>query len=117
MNSEHQVTSLEPSKRLRVLGVPQDSYFCWDKIKYGEYTIMKSPAVPEIRDCFSAYTVAELGEMLPAFYATRRISDSPERWEAFRTFATKASAHEEQADTEADARAAMLIYLLENKLI
>lgn len=65
MKLENQVASLEISKRLKELGVKQESLFAWLPItnteEYGlfyEWHISKDEPI-------SAFTVAELGEMLP----------------------------------------------------
>ena len=133
MKPDQQVCSLEPAKRLKELGIKQDSYFAWvedqDTIGAGgelggtgEFYLTQKQSFQE---GFSAFTVAELGEMLP-----RRIKGKASDY----TLAIKHNAvggwlvfYEEHdgdttmerrfADTEADARAKMLIYLLENKLI
>lgn len=59
---------------------------------------------------FSAFTVAELGEMLPGNIQSIRENGE---WLVYEP--SKLPGH--KATTEADARALMAIYLLENKLI
>jgi hypothetical protein len=115
MELEKQVVSLELAKRLKELGVKQESQFFWSYNDTGfavEYrAFVKNRNGAEL-ECYSAFTVAELGEMLPVGYYSRHgangyscgTNKSPQH------FTTK-------ADTEADARAKMLVYLLENKLI
>lgn len=62
VNSENQVCSLELSKRLKELGVKQESLFCWT-------TNLDLEFLPtNIRNndiCIAAFTAAELGEILP----------------------------------------------------
>ncbi len=112
MKLEDQVCSLEFSKRLKELGVKQDSlfYFFKDRIYYrGDL------AVPDNK-IISAFTVAELGEMLPKNMPSLGSNDESgwymhvfkpiEKW--IKMYPCK---------TEANARAKMLIYLLENNLI
>lgn len=74
MRLEDQVVSLELAKRLKELGVKQESYFGWS-----EYEEFDTPSRKQIRgnwvlvhrfgsmsiDSCAAFTVAELGEMLP----------------------------------------------------
>lgn len=132
MTLEKQVCSLELSKRLKELGVKQESAFQWvpypdGSTKYGEWYLQ---AVP-MRDGkgiynmtgVSAFTVAELGELLPDIPHYRlRIEKIGSSWGVqFRAVSYDAPHGEVlfawAASTEADARAKMLIYLLENKLI
>lgn len=64
MKIENQVCALEQAKRLKELGVSQDSYF-----HYGDHLegIAETWMHEGNEDTFySAYTVAELGVMLPA---------------------------------------------------
>ena len=123
MKLKQQVTSLELSKKLKELGVEQNSYFAWvlnncdaniwDETMWESYD---GPNKPEILAC--AFTVAELGEMLPLEKCFIDIQGNEEdSWyfhvkddRGFQMFV-------EDAETEANARAKMLIYLLENKLI
>ncbi|NCC70647.1 hypothetical protein EOM09_03625 [bacterium] len=120
MELEKQVCSLELAKRLKKLGVKQDSLFYWDShcienLKtQGKYGITSDGE-------YSAFTVAELGVMMP-FIITRNKS-------IVRKFTNKnVYIYEVQysdinqsniflEDTEADARAKMLIYLLEKRLV
>src|SRR5436853_5083725 len=65
MKLEHQVCSLNLSKRLKELGVKQVSVFYWsgdEQLIYGDQEPVKSLKLPML----SAFTVAELGDMLPA---------------------------------------------------
>lgn len=120
MKLESQVTSLELSKRLRELGVKQESLFYWQQ-HYVEMkgdvmassfklTQVKTESKKGMR-CFSAFTVAELGEMLPqgVTYKVHKDENYSSISEANYGFFPDTK--------EADARAKMLIYLLENKLI
>src|SRR5258707_584697 len=65
MNLEQQVCGLDLAKRLKELGVKQESYFAWcDCDVHGEYQIVGFGAADgEWR--ISAFSAAELGEMLP----------------------------------------------------
>ncbi|HEY0140384.1 MAG TPA: hypothetical protein VGF48_05775 [Thermoanaerobaculia bacterium] len=131
---EKQVCSPDRAKRLKELGVKQESLFVW--------SAWSDHAPAEHTDChelhwevtpkhegslgerYSAFTVAELGEMLPkSFRDEQRI-----KWfVAFHWSPVGARVSYENADeielhalveaTEADARAKMLIYLIENNLL
>lgn len=138
MKLEQQVSSLELSKRLKELGVKQDSLFYWQQgyqeMKGGvnasgfEITQKKTESKKGIR-CFSAFTVAELGEMLPAtpiIESTKYYLECCKyaKWHTKYVHYEKGIGYllgghkcEFNGDTEADARAKMLIYLLENNLI
>lgn len=124
MKLEQQVCSLELSKRLRELGVKQESVFYWSQGGiYNEGTdwqVCYASRATRINgkelDWYSAFTVAELGEMLPKNVL----------WQSITGFTVGAWScevmighehHRVGADTEADARASMLIYLIENNLI
>jgi len=130
MKLESQVVSLELSKRLKELGVKQGSLFTWvesiganetydDGTKNGEYKLTRfDGAVSNFHamgfeskehPMFSAFTVAELGEMLP-----HMIQKPPKTGDGKKWYVAPTNGFFE---TEADARAALLIYLLENKLI
>jgi hypothetical protein len=67
MQLEKQVCSLEYSKKLKELGFEQDSLFCYaDIFGNGEFTEIQyeNDDSCERYDFISAFTVAELGEML-----------------------------------------------------
>lgn len=154
-NLTKQVCTFEQAKRLKELGVEQDSLWYWNTIYLGEPKISLYNAHSKDDDFFksgmdsykdidischrepyySAYTVAELGEMLPdetinggmvdrhneneyycytrtgdKFYTCRRnIDGDAALWNDDLEYDTP--------PTEAQCRADILIYLLENKLI
>jgi hypothetical protein len=126
MPLEQQVVSLELAKKLKELGMKQESLFYWSHEK--ETIVPKWEYWPLEEDC-SAFTVAELGEMLPAdkCMVVKQVENAPKkgyRGCIFRDDACECCGEdfytildETLADTEADARAKMLIYLLENNLI
>lgn len=72
MNLQDQVTSLELSKKLLTLGVKQDSLFVWISIIKTGFNFIKiresfEPNSKEVGAySYSAFTVAELYELLPA---------------------------------------------------
>jgi len=127
MNLENQVCSLEPSKRLRELGVPQESLFYWGN--YGNQTVIFSKAewgeyigkwekssisnAKEIASgLVSAFTVAELGEMLPDFvdgYKWIEIGRYDNQWVIqYQKKDNELMPIRKEAETEADAAAASL---------
>lgn len=112
MKIEKQVCSLELAKRLKKLGVKQESLFWWkDYSLEGNWWVDDREVLN--KDTFphcSAFTVAELGELLkdtdynlPIWVDTCWHSDYGDTFET--------------SDTEADARAKLLLNLLENGLI
>jgi hypothetical protein len=162
MELSRQVTSLELSKQLKELGIKQESLFYYGQYCYiphgmGEikcthckYDFLTIPLFLDydyeiFHRQYSAFTVAELGEMLPRyvskneeepfnnfrlkiskfliakepenFYEVCKIyyicdsTDQSRNW-AFSSLLTK-SIYDKN---EANVRAKMLIYLLENKL-
>lgn len=126
MKLEDQVCSLDLAKRLKELGVKQESLFYWKQgnsdLFIGYRTISES--APTIA---SAFTVAELGEMLPE-HIRLDSKDLPQYCfivpgnMGSGLWTIEYSDYEEgtptfTAETEADARAKMLIYLIENKLM
>ncbi len=113
MRLEDQVVSLELAKKLKELGVKQGSLFKWDDLGHRwslEYDIRGYIGR------YSAFTVAELGEMLPNVYYSSKVYSSDRKDMNY-----ECAGHESgdifTADTEANARAKMLIYLTENKLM
>lgn len=117
------VTSLELSRRLKELGVPQTSLLYWAT----DGALLYLPLMPnQYVDC-SAYLASELGEMLPdiitgehlySYQQARNWSDKrlPKHRLVY-WFAGEIELYRVDADTEANARAKMLIYLIENNLI
>lgn len=148
MELEKQVVSLEYAKRLRALGVAEKAQFMWVEElsgngvylhpthdnKIDENACCVSEArYPILYKNYFAYSVAELGEMLPwcieikeRTYFLELCKNGPnpvvgKTWECWyeeagpdpkEVFPWPAA----QADTEAGARAQMFIYLIENKL-
>ena len=111
MELSKQVTNLELSKKLKELGVKQKSYFFWYLFDDGTWDIDPEVFGKWGIDKVSAFTVAELGEMLIPMVITYR--SAKDYWEC---------AYDPRgicltAKTEADARATMLIYLIENILM
>lgn len=124
MKLEEQVCSLSLSQRLKELGVKQDSLYFYERHidGSGDHTIWSPKSINNAdRDRYiSAFTVAELGEMLPERYATFRHNDeytcelfTLDEGEKLAGYANRF----QTAKTEADARAKMLIYLIEQGLV
>lgn len=132
LSLEQQMCSLEYAKKLKELGVKQQSLFYWyskdiDKDSYGIcYT--KGVGLKDARVDYSAFTVAELGELLPMeiqikntkyWYATGKTYKDDKYYlehevsygDSFTCFRL------ERGNTEANARSKMLIYLIENNIM
>jgi len=118
MKLQDQVVEFELSHKIGSLEIPQDSFWVWVQSKdiFGDSSewILR----PNCHDGegISAFTVAELGEMLPDGFDTNHYSARKAgKWHCLGTVN-----HETKGflgDTEANARAKMLIYLKENNLI
>lgn len=124
MEIENQVVSIELAKKLKELGVKQDSYFDWgdwghkNPIEYQIFHGSIRPGEPITRIA-SAFTVAELLDIAPASTSILKRTDIEtktkpryyvETFEHYR--------YDEDCDENpANALAKMLIYLLENNLI
>ena len=135
MKLESQVCSLELAKELKELGVKQESFF-----RHMSGTIMcryEQRQYPTAWDSgISAFTVAELGELLPKQieYKTNDYGDRAgyrnldlkigktiinDGWYVMYSDphpSNKVPVYAQHADTEADARAKCLIHLIKNDL-
>lgn len=142
MKLENQVVSLDIAKRLKELGVKQESLFWWldfdntacttkdgkgfethrFQALYDEPMLfdMEERDHIGIHDKYSAFTVAELGQLLRdhtyrenlvGFPTPNRVDEKGEGWQINKLGGII------DCSTEADARGKCLIYLLENKLI
>ena len=120
------VTSLDLSRRLRELKVPQKSYFVWKPLfenkKEGKWRVSTRAIHAEKYDgeLVSAYIASELGEMLKkGLEKTWKGTDG--KWRCSWTYSPVRDRRRFQqsfeGETEADARAKMLIYFIENHLI
>lgn len=128
MNIESQVCSLELAKRLKELGVKQKSFFKYEVKKDGYLTIYHSKATSCANEYYSAFTVAELGEMLPHSLQADTASKNNSILEINKNLNNRwilvYAVHSNLPpticiidDNEANARAKMLISLIENSLI
>lgn len=108
MKLENQVCSLKLAKKLKGLGVKQKSLFWWDANDAFQEWFLRQPLEPRNKMiAVSAFTVAELGEMLPRGFYTEKFRDK------FRGMFHDHMQMVTIETTEANARAKMLIYLKE----
>lgn len=125
MNLESQVTSLELSKRLKELNVKQESLFYWCAISSENPHPCYVDTMQESSE-LSAFTSSEIIEMLPKyitkdnteFYYLQYPSWHCDKWiitygNSFERWKSK----EQEDVSEVNARAKMLIYLIENGMI
>ena len=152
MQLEKQICSLEQSKKLKELGViQQDANFYWGKdltkgtkskmILHSNSDVLLNMAfidkytLPKIKlsiwikekNLIAAFTVAELGIMLPEYYPSWRFTfKKAKKWLSTVIIkdkvkdgktVTTANEFDRYADTEAQARAIILIDLLKNEVI
>ena len=142
-----QLTNLELSKKLKELGVTQESLFYWQCDVTWVRKGQKDGSIPYIfhsehrkvvfkedtresnddysgnyrvtRSVYSAFTVAELGEMLPNYICSYNGGNSSwfcnSKFEDFTKTKKGVVTTCVIATTEADARAKMLIYLKEKE--
>lgn len=115
MKLEQQVVSLELAKKLKELGVRQESFFYWKSDESEPYLVHKSSRYYYSKGKLlaSAFTVAELGEMLPREYFTFRTINEKGRGYFCSDNLELTGDNWAEAPTEADARAKCLIYLIE----
>lgn len=144
MQLEKQVINLEQAKRLKELGVVHKSLFYWEQtmfrigheydISSGDWRIGPITRKPD-EPYLPAFTVAELGVALP-----EEINHKENSWSSYDFYYGYSTLPEEgikkscwyqdddlnerecilhfaYAETEAEARASMLIYLLEKNII
>lgn len=130
MKLEQQVVSPELAKRLDDLGFKQDSLYKWygkfpmfsekevlmskrDQEEFADKTILSGTA-QDLIPKYAAYTVAELDSFLPHGVEMGK-DEAGNPWVSYRSFVGKEYGCGDE--NGANARAKMLIYLLENKLI
>ena len=140
MKLEQTVCAKELAKRLKELGCKQESLYWWVDFDYeasidgvlthfennNEWHVMNNDMVQwvlsnfeyKLKDTnkYSAFTVAELGKMLPSHFVSWRVQESYYICEQLRSIKNRIDMSL-FADSEADARAKMMVYLLENKLM
>lgn len=124
MKLEDQVCSLELAKKLKELGVESPSFFAYFKLPSYEKEWEVNKQLGNIG--LPAYTVAELGEMLPDnlcmcgehpnLFIAKGTQES-NKWTIGYSTMERSVTPFYTEENEANARAKMLIYLIENKLI
>ena len=125
------VTSLETSKKIQALGFLQETHFYWTDLEHigeghvirahesGWYVTYGSLEELEKGHYIPAYTSSEIAEMLPYNYTTERLDGSIANF-ACNKPESKDDADDGYiiyADTEAESRGKMLIYLKEQNLL
>jgi hypothetical protein len=117
MKLENQVCSLELAKKLKTLGVKQESYFIWAKRVDGTYIVYDHPRFGSMfadEGSFSAFTVAELGSLLEKAKERDLLSAYGHIFAVGTSVVTPRGLQMCMADPNMGAK--MLCYLLENKL-
>jgi hypothetical protein len=135
MKLEQQVCSLDLSKHLKELGVKQESLFVWGlDVVEGWRISLREIQEPDDKGEFNyaAFTVAELGEMLPSIIEDNGAADFKQLriWKHYvlktdgewgityrktsGDFKTKDNIFD---DKEANTRAKMLVYLIEQGIV
>lgn len=132
MKLQDQVITLEQAKKLKELGVNGDSAFRWLCLSevnglnstYDYWEIHYDNPIKVCKDRLPAYTVAELGQVLPFWvedpedkqcYPLDMYRFNPDwEWHIAYQGTSDKSLISLTAHTEAEARAKMLIHLLEN---
>lgn len=113
MDLEKQVASLELSKKLKTLGVKQESLFYWRRDE-DTWMLYRKPIGSWPQEYVSAFTVAELGQAMINHEVQSGLRKSYAFCERFDKDGEQKSF---EAENEADARAKMIQYLIENKLV
>jgi len=125
MDKQNQVCDLELAKKIEGLGIKQNGFFSYfvTKIKDFHSIDLVSSDVFIVGDFgstekFSAFNATELGELLPANVASFKVTDGASGlrhagW-GCRICEDGQEVHKVFADTEANARAEALIYLIES---
>ena len=113
MNLEDQVISLNYAIRLQELGIKQDSLFYWYRdLKKDKWGICYTKGKIITDQFYSAFTVAELGEMLPLWSEIGKRARND--WVCVVMEKNSVINHHSCSEKEADARAKMIIFLIEN---
>ena len=103
------VCSFVLAKRLKELGVSQDSLLVWASREGSWFLTLRSEAV-QVDETVAAFTVGELGKKLPCFLLNLVKKSRLGYWRSDRVFDIG------KWKKEADARAKMLILKLESRI-
>jgi hypothetical protein len=121
---EKQVCNLELSKRLKELGVKQESLWSWwiatdrddtpalNRSSQKNCPTCGHPSAPYFGE-IAAFTVAELDDLLKTYLHKIIYLETTEEWVVYPIIKVPP----QTAEKGADARAKMLIYLVEQKLV
>ncbi len=120
MKIENQVVTIEQAKKLTALGVTAEPLY-WHVIDIDPITpmdIIQKWQHSNFDQCekYPAFTVAELGVMLPSETHTQRTGSEDSEYDNWEWVDDGNGNANGLYNTEVEARAAMLIYLLENNL-
>jgi len=114
MKLEQQVVSLDLAKQLKEAGYKQEGLWCWIAEEGEEAELCLSEQCSLYENDFIASTVAEFGERLPDNVFTYKWMNE---FIAIARNEDNSIINQIVADTEANARAKILCYLIENSLI
>lgn len=139
MKLSEQVCSLELAIKMKGLGFKQDSLFYhsiqMNEIIIKDWFLNQDPYNQEklqddsfrqaVDETYSAFTVAELGEILPYIIEMKhrggdaylKIGKYKNDWSVCYRVGCSKGDFKQESNTEVNARAKMLIYLIENNLI
>lgn len=118
------VCSLEWARKLKEVGVPQKSLFYWsgylDVSNNEDKDMIVTFSNEQLsKDKVSAFLSSELGEMLPENCLSGRVTKKGFNcyWVGRIALGEIKHYNSFQSENEANARASMLVYLIENKLL
>lgn len=127
MKLEKQVNSLELGIKLQGMGVNEDSFWSWFNTTDRDDTPRLNRTNENCPVCclpkqtfeakYPAFTVAELGDMLPDLCETYRYKGEYNCQFFKKEDGKDKLVYSLWADTEANAKARMLVYLLENEIV
>jgi hypothetical protein len=121
---ENQVIPLHQARKLKKLGVECESFWVWwDERGMEPRVNVRVPIVSKYADQFPAFTVSELGMMLPVeisvdmfkyhVHFVKSKSGFRVKYRTFMSGTTRDIFHTDTLPTEAEARGAALIWLIQ----